>query len=648
MKKILSFIFILTFIIPMSLTFTLPAHKAEAAESVVYVKDGGAGDGNAPDAPMGDLFSAYTKLGDAGGRIVFVGSYTIKSHFEEPVHNGTVTLCMNYNDRDYREGSYITTGGSYKRFILNGPTVFENINIKATGTGMIGFFIIAQYNRVEFGEGVHTEGYDGSVVNTAVTLLGGCQTGLAPKKVNDGGSHIIVKSGSEILIAGLDRQMSTDNDRSSKIEIYGGSIKTVYAGNINGGTGINSEITVYGGTFTGKISVNQGIRGNAVLDVRGGDFTKCSTITGTGIESEIIIAKGLEDKLTHLLTGFKKVVTSEGTQTYKVPEEVFAYESFTASDGTKLPYRIYFPDNYDSSKTDYPLFVYFHGNGSRGDDNKAQLGANHAIISKVLNCGTDCIIIAPQAPKSSAWIINAEYPGGTGFDNTKNPQSPYLCAAIELINKVMAEEKVDESRLYLSGGSNGAAACWSIISRNPRSVAAAVILAGSGATGGASKIAEALKYTPIYTFHGDADKTLSVEGTRGIVSEIQKSGGELINYVEMPGRDHDIWVDAPNHEGLIEWFVSQKRDDAISPLKKVIDPADLTYTPAEKEENTEKAPETEVNNTDTAGADITQNTQSTQNESTENGLPTAAIVAIAAAAVSVIACIVLLVVKKKK
>ena len=67
-----------------------------------------------------------------------------------------------------------------------------------------------------------------------------------------------------------------------------------------------------------------------------------------------------------------------------------------------------------------------------------------------------------------------------------------------------------------------------------------------------------------------------------------------------------------------------------------------------KEENTEKAPETEVNNTDTAGADITQNAQSTQNESTENGLPTAAIVAIAAAAVSVIACIVLLVVKKKK
>lgn len=90
----------------------------------------------------------------------------------------------------------------------------------------------------------------------------------------------------------------------------------------------------------------------------------------------------------------------------------------------------------------------------------------------------------------------------------------------------MAEEKVDESRLYLSGGSNGAAACWSIISKNPRSVAAAVILAGSGATGGASKIAEALKYTPIYTFHGDADKTLSVEGTRGIVSEIQKSGSK--------------------------------------------------------------------------------------------------------------------------
>ena len=656
MKKIFSILLLIALIIPMALTFELERHEAAAAEAVVYVRDGGTGDGSTPDAPMGNLLSAYNKLGDAGGRIVFVGGYTITAHFEEPVHTGTVTLCMNYNDVDYRDGSYITTGNDYRRYILNGPTVFENINIKKTSTtSLTGFFIIAQYNRVEFGEGVHCEGFNGSVVNTAVTLLGGCQNGLNPKKVNDGGSHIIVKSGDEILIAGLDRQITSDNDRSSKIEIYGGNIRTVYAGSINGGKGLNSEITIYGGKFIGKIATEQGIRGGTTLDIRGGDFSSCNSITGTGIESEAILSSAVQSSVQPLLTNFKKVTTSEGTQTYKVPQEVFEYASFTASDGTKLPYRVYFPDGYDESKTDYPLFVYFHGNGSRGDDNTSQLGANHAIVSKVLNSGTDCIIIAPQAPKTSAWILDGYYPGGTAFDNTKASNSPYLNAAIELINKTMAEEKVDESRFYIAGGSNGAGACWSIISRNPRSVAGAVILAGTGSTGGASKIAEALKYTPIYTFHGDVDTTLSVNGTREIVSAVKNAGGELMNYVEMPGRTHDIWVDATNHAGLIDWLLSQKRTDTISPLKQALDPDDLSATPSGGGNGADTTP-VDTTPVDTAPVDTTIDTTTAPAETTATTSTTAtttpadnsSTIIIIAVAVGVIALVVIIALLSKK
>ena len=48
---------------------------AAAAEQVVYVSDGGDGDGTSAAAPLGDLAAAYKALGDAGGRIVLVGTY---------------------------------------------------------------------------------------------------------------------------------------------------------------------------------------------------------------------------------------------------------------------------------------------------------------------------------------------------------------------------------------------------------------------------------------------------------------------------------------------------------------------------------------------------------------------------------------------
>ena len=72
----------------------------------------------------------------------------------------------------------------------------------------------------------------------------------------------------------------------------------------------------------------------------------------------------------------------------------------------------------------------------------------------------------------------------------------------------------------MAGQSNGAGAVWSFISRSPNTVAGALILAGSGATGGADAIARYLTDTPIQTFHGDEDTTLSVEGTRGLAAAI--------------------------------------------------------------------------------------------------------------------------------
>ena len=52
------------------------------------------------------------------------------------------------------------------------------------------------------------------------------------------------------------------------------------------------------------------------------------------------------------------------------------YEAFTKEtfehEGTVLPYRLYVPEDFDAEKK-YPLVLFLHGAGERGDDNDVQL-----------------------------------------------------------------------------------------------------------------------------------------------------------------------------------------------------------------------------------------------------------------------------------
>lgn len=59
------------------------AVSAFAAERVVFVSDGGTGDGSSADKPLGTLAAAYAALGDEGGRIVLVDKVSLSAVFTE-------------------------------------------------------------------------------------------------------------------------------------------------------------------------------------------------------------------------------------------------------------------------------------------------------------------------------------------------------------------------------------------------------------------------------------------------------------------------------------------------------------------------------------------------------------------------------------
>ena len=69
---------------------------------------------------------------------------------------------------------------------------------------------------------------------------------------------------------------------------------------------------------------------------------------------------------------------------------------------TELGYLLYTPEDYKSSKKDYPLIVFLHGAGERGTDlNKVKVHGPFDYMQK--GNEIDAVILAPQCPAETYW-----------------------------------------------------------------------------------------------------------------------------------------------------------------------------------------------------------------------------------------------------
>lgn len=273
-----------------------------------------------------------------------------------------------------------------------------------------------------------------------------------------------------------------------------------------------------------------------------------------------------------LLVSMTVAVGAASETANAVPKDVFAKGSYKASNGLTIPYRYYLPEQYKTSGKTYPVFIHMHGNGSRGTDNEGQISKTGTELNTaVFRSDYDCIMIAPQCPATDMWIARNSYPGSDNFaadiaDGTL--ERAYLNAAMELLGIFIADNRdcIDTSRIYLSGASNGAGAAWAMVALHPHTFAAVVPMAGTGqpqgpvTEAGAAAIAARYLDTPIWTFHGDADPTLKIEGTDALVAAIKDAGGKNIKYTVIEGGKHNIWPMVAKMPEVIDWVFAQKND----------------------------------------------------------------------------------------
>ena len=266
----------------------------------VYLSDGGEGDGYSADSPIGSLDQAYMLLCEDGGRIVLVGRYTLGENFIAFPIDERITITGRFGENNYSGELYL---GSGQRYDLNGPTTFENIAITVNNGGY--FFIVGNYNPIEIGEGVVCTGFGGTLVTNSFTVLGGMNSTKAPAVIRDSDASITIRSGSGILVAGMNRYYADAHSRSATINIYGGNIVTLYGGNINGGTGGDVDVNIYGGRFTGNLSFAYGASGKITVRITGGDFSSVKSLSANkALSSKLYITDELKKSLLSKITGF--------------------------------------------------------------------------------------------------------------------------------------------------------------------------------------------------------------------------------------------------------------------------------------------------------------------------------------------------------
>jgi len=175
-------------------------------------------------------------------------------------------------------------------------------------------------------------------------------------------------------------------------------------------------------------------------------------------------------------------------RTIEQREKFLAPKVFKNSRGETLLYRLFIPAHYDQKKK-YPLVLYLHGGGGRGNDNLKQIdGGNGYLIDFFTGDDTQVhypsFVVAPQSPMQG-WIE----------DESITP-TRHLQLAYELIGELQRTYNIDEARVYVAGQSMGGFGTFAIISEYPRTFAAGVALCGGGDQ---SKVAR-LTNVPLWVF----------------------------------------------------------------------------------------------------------------------------------------------------
>ncbi|HKJ80039.1 MAG TPA: prolyl oligopeptidase family serine peptidase [Prolixibacteraceae bacterium] len=197
---------------------------------------------------------------------------------------------------------------------------------------------------------------------------------------------------------------------------------------------------------------------------------------------------------------------------------------------TKMNYLLYEPPG---SLEKAPLLVFLHGGGEGG--NNIEAVKKHGLPMLVEN-----------GKVFPFYILSPQNPYEKGFWDDR--------AVAELIDKIVKEYPVDESRIYLAGLSRGGYGAWRLAMNNPGRFAAMLVICGASAP---DNYAGWIKDIPVWVFHGEKDQTIPASESINMVKALKEQGAE-VKLTLYPDAGHDSWTEAFNNDEVFEWLLSHQ------------------------------------------------------------------------------------------
>lgn len=234
-------------------------------------------------------------------------------------------------------------------------------------------------------------------------------------------------------------------------------------------------------------------------------------------------------------------------------EDMYSYEEFISVDGYKLNYRLLRPEA-EKRGEKYPLVIFMHGAGERGDDNERQLvHGSQMFLNPVNREKYPAYVIFPQCPEDEFWAYSKDNHPYLKLIKEDDPPSAYK-AVKELIDNYLDASHIDHTRVYILGISMGGMATFDMVERFPEIFAAAIPICGAIDTARLSDIDD-VKFR---IYHGDDDDDVPVECSRKAYKALKKAGAN-VEYIEFPGCGHNCWNPAFNQPDFMEWLFKQKK-----------------------------------------------------------------------------------------
>jgi len=227
-------------------------------------------------------------------------------------------------------------------------------------------------------------------------------------------------------------------------------------------------------------------------------------------------------------------------------------------------YSVYLPDGFSRDKS-WPVMLWLHGAGERGDDGSLQTKFGLGNILRTSKSTFPFVVVFPQSQDRHAPILS-------GWD----VQTADGDTALKILDEAINEYGLDPKRQALSGWSMGGYGAIELATHAPARWKSVVVLAGGPRVANFKNA----KSIPFWLFHGEEDAIVATTQTDELAKRLKEAGAR-VRVTKLPESDHNLWRDVYRWDGLWNWMLNPEINVSYEPPPALSEDSPLLKTAEE-------------------------------------------------------------------